>query len=1195
VLDRPRLVRALVDHADRPLGLVVADAGYGKSTLLAAAARALRRPLVWYSLHASDADPIVFCRHLLEAFRKDTPRFGKDLERTLEEIRPGPRAADVLAGVLSNALGALSGPPRTLVLDDFHEVESDKGVVAIVETLLRHPPPKLRLWIASRSTPPLSLDRLRARGELFELDSARLAFTRDELDALFRDVFRRPLDADDLPALDETTRGWPTAVHLVFESLAKHPGTTLKEALPALADSPLELHAYLSSEVYARLDVASRRVLERTAALSRFDAEVARAVSGEPNAGALLASLARRGLVRTFGPEPRPDYACHDLVRRFVRERLRAESGDEGWRALEAATARVLAERGETERALRHALDAGLVAEASAWIKELAPSLLRQGRAAALATYVADAPAHAIEADPALRLARADAAQALGRWNEAEEDYEALIEIARAAGDRETECRALTGVGKVWNLRGKYEQVLGAAERGLAVSKGLPVELRARLLQVKAAAHFYLGQFEAAVEILGQVRALLHDSPDPELMVATVHNLGIAHAARGHYREASREFREALAIVRGASSPRAPLYLSNLAMLLIDTGELTEARAAAEEGLAAAQRFGNRMHETMCQEALAEVLAHAGDQDGALAALKRAEEQNAELRIDFLTPDLLALRGRIFCARGQYRRAVEFMTKALEHQKVRADAPRLNAFRAMLAWCELRSGRPHAAREHLVAALSSVEAGENDDQRMRVRYGLAEAELALASGARGEASARALEACDANLEAALRLVRERGYEHFLRAQAREEPAPLVRALARGIEVDVAAGALVEAGPAVEEALWDALDGASADVGEAALSVLGEVGGAASRDRLAELAKARRGIAAAAKTALAHVEARIARSGVAAAGAAAAGARAERGAKRAAAAAAAVPNARLLLFGPPRLEIDGRPVPGSSWRTQRSFHILLYLAIHPRGANRDQLMDAFWPGRQAAIGRRNFHPTLSFLRGVLPRADVAALARDAETYRLDPAYPLSCDLWEFDAACDEARRAAANDKRAALERAAALAERPLLEGLYGNWADEAQGRVRTKVEATLLELGKLRAKAGEHDSALAAFRRAGELDEFRESTRVAIVECLVRLGNRAAAVVEYERLRETLKKELDVEPLPETEEAVGKLLGRRDGAPRDGAGARESAHVREGAREGSRNGAKSRPKAAAPEEDEDFAQAGLKTRPGDSSP
>ena len=68
------------------------------------------------------------------------------------------------------------------------------------------------------------------------------------------------------------------------------------------------------------------------------------------------------------------------------------------------------------------------------------------------------------------------------------------------------------------------------------------------------------------------------------------------------------------------------------------------------------------------------------------------------------------------------------------------------------------------------------------------------------------------------------------------------------------------------------------------------------------------------------------------------------------------------------------------------------------------------------------------------------------------------------------------------------------------------------------------------------AALACFRRAAELDAFREKTRVAIVECLVRTGARRAARVEYESLVALLKKELDVEPLPETVADVRRLLG-----------------------------------------------------------
>src|SRR5207253_1740105 len=151
-----------------------------------------------------------------------------------------------------------------------------------------------------------------------------------------------------------------------------------------------------------------------------------------------------------------------------------------------------------------------------------------------------------------------------------------------------------------------------------------------------------------------------------------------------------------------------------------------------------------------------------------------------------------------------------------------------------------------------------------------------------------------------HLATALMLVRERGYGHFLRMRAREAPAPLIAALALGIEVDSCAAALVEAGARGESALLEVAENSPAA------------------------------------------------------------------------------------------------------RAQRAFHVLILLALRPRGASREELLETFWPGRQLAAGRRNFHPTLSYIRSVLPRHAAPPLLRDAEVYRLNPEYPLACDLWEFEA-------------------------------------------------------------------------------------------------------------------------------------------------------------------------------------------------
>ncbi len=1106
ILERSRLLRALGENSARPLTLLVADAGYGKTTLLAAFVRSLARPVVWYSLMPSDADPIVFGRYLLEGFRREHPRFGRDVERALEEGRPGGRLGEMLGGTIAGALAALKGPAHLLVLDDFQEVAGEPQVLALVDTLLRHLPERVRIVIASRTVPPLSLERMRVRGDVFELNSSQLRLTREEQGRLFSEVYGRALSVQELAELDETTLGWPTAVHLVHESLRRSDQVRLEEVLASFRASSLELHDYLYSEVYARLDATSKRLLERTAALTRIDADLATALAGVRNPRAVLGGLARRGLLRTFGVEPQTSYELHDLVRRFVRQEIEGAGGPEAWRALERDAARALVERGEPERALRHFLFAGCVDDASALIRDLAVPLLRHGRASALLQYLGELPPDVVRGDLELSGALADAQQALGAWDEAEVLYQRMLERCRQTGARAAECRALLGLGKVLNLRGRYEQVLGMSERGLAMSQDLGLETRARLLQMKAGAHFYLGQYQAAVAVLDQVRSLLGPSGDPELLLPTVHNLAGAYAAQGRFREATEEFRAALAQVRGTESPRAPLYLSNLAFHLAELGELTEARRAAEEGLLAAQRFSNRPQECTCHEALAQVQAQGGDLDGALAALKRAEELNAELRMEVIAADLLALRGRIFLARGQYRRAVEFMSQAIERITGRPGDPRLTEFQAMRAWCELRAGRLRTARDLLMTLRSRADAGENDHQRMRVHYWLAEALLAL--GERG---------AEQHLTLALKLVRERGYLYFLKVQAREEPAPLLHALSRGVELDIAPAALVEAGAAVETQLVELVVEAPTGVAEAAIAVLAEVGRRAARESLARLAKSRRGLQAAIRTALRHIDGRLAR------GASAAG-------------QSDGESCRLVLFGPPQLLAGGRPLPAAAWRAQRAFQLLVYLALHPRGASRDELLERFWPGRHAAAGRRNFHPTLSYVRAALPRCGVVPILREANLYRLNPAYPLTCDAWDLERALEEAHATRAPvERQRALERAAALATGPFLEGLYADWADEEQARARDRIEKLLLDLGGLCARQGDFDAARAAFHRAAELDEYRESTRVAVMECLMRLGHRRAALVEYDKLKALLRAELGVDPLAETEEAVRSLL------------------------------------------------------------
>jgi LuxR family maltose regulon positive regulatory protein len=158
--------------------LVAADAGSGKTTLIADFLRSNARPSVWYQLDHTDADPIVFLNYVAQGIRNIEPEFGEPLftyfsEANEELIRYPERAADLLINEILRSIER----PFVLVLDDYHHIGSDTIVHKIVDRILQYSSEYLHLIITTRDLPPLAIMRRRTQ-------SAALVITRDDLLAL---------------------------------------------------------------------------------------------------------------------------------------------------------------------------------------------------------------------------------------------------------------------------------------------------------------------------------------------------------------------------------------------------------------------------------------------------------------------------------------------------------------------------------------------------------------------------------------------------------------------------------------------------------------------------------------------------------------------------------------------------------------------------------------------------------------------------------------------------------------------------------------------------------------------------------------------------------------------------------------------------------------------------------------------------
>src|SRR5205807_1662175 len=91
---------------------------------------------------------------------------------------------------------AEAGYGKTTLLDDYHLVDGVPDIREFMKGLVARAPVGLTLIIAGRRAPSVPLSRLRAMGEVADLRSDDLRFQPAETDRLFRETYRREIDAD---------------------------------------------------------------------------------------------------------------------------------------------------------------------------------------------------------------------------------------------------------------------------------------------------------------------------------------------------------------------------------------------------------------------------------------------------------------------------------------------------------------------------------------------------------------------------------------------------------------------------------------------------------------------------------------------------------------------------------------------------------------------------------------------------------------------------------------------------------------------------------------------------------------------------------------------------------------------------------------------------------------------------------------
>lgn len=355
LVHRARLTDILWTGMQHRVTVVVAPAGYGKTTLLGdwLSTLSVRNwPVAWVSLDGYDNDPLRFWKYIVAALRMIKPSLHfKDPAILFGNCDPNNCT---LLDPLINEIGDIQ-QHFTLVLDDYHAINNEP-IHDSLAYFIEYLPENCHLILASRVLPPVHLSRLRARGQLVEVSVHDLLFTVDEAKAFFSQVMKLDLPWEQLETFLAMTEGWIAGLQLAALSLQGR-RNTLGSALD-LRGTPSNILDYLTEEVLVYQNDDIKDFLINTSVLEELSASLCDAILGTNNSREILATLEQKNLFIVPLDNQRLWYRYHALFAELLRVQLRRSRPGQAHR-LHLAAYHWLIENGYPEKAVSHALAAG--------------------------------------------------------------------------------------------------------------------------------------------------------------------------------------------------------------------------------------------------------------------------------------------------------------------------------------------------------------------------------------------------------------------------------------------------------------------------------------------------------------------------------------------------------------------------------------------------------------------------------------------------------------------------------------------------------------------------------------------------------------------------------------------------------------------------------------------------------------------
>jgi LuxR family transcriptional regulator, maltose regulon positive regulatory protein len=323
--------------------VVLAPAGYGKTSLVAEWARSQSDRVIWVTLTESDTlDEMSSI--FIQATRNIIPGFAPwfDAESGIRPVENVRRWGNELLA---------QGKDFVLVIDNLRQHTARDVDIAV--RLIEQFPPNLQFVTIRRDSIETVYATFSSRGPLTVVGAHELAFSTDEIRAL-AEINGVSLDSQEIRESLESAQGWPSATSLMLHQISKTQQPIDFENVVAAQSDPLRT---LVTSALDSLSAESRFILTSLSVIEEFTHFQAEVILGDKYDYDLVNAIGLEGNFYTYRQGAEKSFEFSHLVREILLAELRKDKNRK--MRIHAALLAFHENRNEAGLALEHAYLAG--------------------------------------------------------------------------------------------------------------------------------------------------------------------------------------------------------------------------------------------------------------------------------------------------------------------------------------------------------------------------------------------------------------------------------------------------------------------------------------------------------------------------------------------------------------------------------------------------------------------------------------------------------------------------------------------------------------------------------------------------------------------------------------------------------------------------------------------------------------------